>query len=111
MYPGKPYLQDPWQLQPADNNPALNSGLLREAILGGFTCQYVDVNHNYVSPSSGYDPLVDIIVDLRGSPHPGPGHFVYTTDLAGNPRVTTRIIDRGAFECRALRPGTVVMFK
>lgn len=77
---------------------ALNNGLTRTA--DGYN--YVDVNAN-----GNYDALLDVIV--AGTPPTG-NHFVYATDLAGNPRVANGKIDRGAYE--SVAPiGTILLVK
>ena len=68
----------------------------------GPSYRYVDINHD-----GNYDALVDIIVDLNRNPHPGPGHFVYLEDLAGNPRVRF-FMDRGAYEWYRPPSGSIV---
>jgi len=61
---------------------------------GGGVYTYVDVNHD-----GDYDARLDVIV--AGTP-PAGEHFVYVTDLLGNPRLAGEI-DRGAYE-KAGRP-------
>jgi len=95
------------------SNPAyastIDKGLTRtNATIGAYSgYAYVDVSLN-----GSYDALIDIIVGLNGQPHPGPGHFVYTTDLAGRPRFVHKAIDRGAYECdEPPAAGTIITFR
>jgi len=76
---------DPYQLTPG-SSLALNNGLTFDDA-GGFT--YVDANYD-----GNYDALYDIIV---AGTVPAGNHFVYMTDLLGNPRLVG-VIDRGAYE-------------
>jgi hypothetical protein len=82
----------------ADPSPCIDSG--RTALNGGSA--YVDVNRN-----GRYDALTDVLV---AGADPGSGHFYYPKDLAGNPRLTGRFIDRGAYESPSL-PGAVLTIR
>jgi len=91
---------DPYQLTPG-SSLALNNGLTFDDA-GGFT--YVDANYD-----GNYDALYDIIV---AGTVPAGNHFVYMTDLLGNPRLVG-VIDRGAYELSGMpipEPGVLALF-
>jgi hypothetical protein len=97
-----PYL--PWWQR---RSSAAYAGTIDKGLTRTTTYTFIDVNLN-----GAYEPLVDIIVDLNGQPHPGAGHFVYTTDLAGRPRFVHKAIDRGAYECdEPPAAGTIITFR
>jgi hypothetical protein len=81
------------------NANAVDNGLTRTT--GGYT--YVDVNAD-----GDYDALTDVIV--AGVPPEG-NHYVYLNDLAGNPRVAAKIMDRGAYETAAIAKGSLIVIQ
>ena len=89
----------PYQLTSTSGN-ALNNGLTKTDNRG---FRYVDVNLDNV-----YTTNTDIIVS-GAAPDAGP-HLVYTMDLLGNPRVSGREVDRGAYES-LLVSGTTLYFR
>lgn len=91
--------EHPYALQ-ATNPNALDNGLTRTG--DGYT--YVDINAN-----GSYNALVDVIV---AGTAPAGSHFVYSTDLAGNPRVVGGEIDRGAYEYATVAvKGTAILIR
>jgi hypothetical protein len=81
------------EMSEADKDNAFGAG-----DYSGYTMYYVPVNAN---DPPVYDKLYDVIVDLGGFT-PTDQHYsdnyIYTTDLAGNPRVYGGLIDAGAYE-------------
>jgi predicted outer membrane repeat protein len=85
---------------PARGNPnAVDNGLTRTS--GGYT--YVDANSD-----GDYDALTDVIV---AGVAPEGNHYVCMNDLAGNPRLAAKIIDRGAYETAAVAKGSLIVIQ
>jgi hypothetical protein len=98
-----------------DSTTAIDrGGYLRTASVtfstGSADVKFVDVDNS----GTTYTPLVDVIVQVVSGAQPATvdyeNHFIYTTDVAGQRRLTGNTIDLGACEFQP-PSGTVIFFR
>jgi len=97
-----------YTLSPSSTAKEAGGYLLTTTLFGG-TVTYVDADNN-----SAYTAKKDVIVALGGATPTDQDYldnYIYTTDLAGNPRLSGTKIAAGAYEYYSKTRGTLILLQ